>query len=98
MARESPKQGIDSQMKRYMVIETFGPGGKAKIYERFHQKGRMLPPGLTYIDSWLTGDGGRCFQLMETDDRSLFAAWTKNWDDLVEFEIVELGEKPQKDG
>jgi hypothetical protein len=84
-------------MKRYMVIETFVPGGKVKIYERFHQKGRMLPVGLTYIDSWLTADGERCFQLMETDDRALFAVWTEQWSDLVEFEIVELGDKPQKD-
>jgi hypothetical protein len=57
----------------------------------------MLPFGLNYIDSWITGDGDRCFQLMETDDRSLFAAWTENWKDLVKFEIVEPGEKPQKD-
>jgi hypothetical protein len=84
-------------MKRYMVIETFVPGGKAKIYERFHQKGRMLPEGLTYIDSWLTGDGERCFQLMETNDRTLFAVWAEQWDDLVKFEIVELGDKPQTD-
>jgi hypothetical protein len=84
-------------MKRYMVIETFVSGGKAKIYERFHQKGRMLPVGLTYIDSWLTGDGERCFQLMETDDRTLFAVWAERWNDLVKFEIVELGDKPQKD-
>ncbi len=83
-------------MKSYMVIETFVPGGKAKIYERFHERGRMLPPGLTYIDSWLAADGKRCFQLMETEDRSLFSAWTEHWNDLVEFEIVELGEKPQK--
>jgi hypothetical protein len=84
-------------MKRYMVIETFVPGGKAKIYERFHEKGRMLPAGLAYIDSWLTSDGERCFQLMETEDRSLFAAWTGRWNDLVEFEIVELGDKPKND-
>jgi len=73
------------------------PDGRVKIYERFHQKGRMLPLGLTYIDSWLTCDGDRCFQLMETDDRSLFKIWTENWNDLVKFEIVELGEKPQRD-
>jgi hypothetical protein len=52
---------------------------------------------LTYIDSWLTADGQRCFQIMETDDHSLFSAWTEHWNDLVKFEIVELGERPQKD-
>jgi len=92
--RRSSTLGIHSQMKRYMVVETFVPGGKEKIYERFRERGRMLPVGLTYVDSWLTRDGGRCFQLMESDDFSLFEIWSKHWSDLVQFEIVELGEKP----
>jgi hypothetical protein len=83
-------------MTQYMVIETFLPGSKAKIYERFHAKGRMLPDGLIYINSWLEKDGDRCFQLMETDDPSLFQTWIKNWQDLTAFEIVEIGEKPKK--
>ena len=85
------------RIKRYMVIEHFTPGTKARIYERFHQKGRMLPEGLIYIDSWLEKDGHRCFQLMETSDRSLFEAWVDCWKDLVRFEIIELGEKPNKE-
>ncbi len=84
-------------LKRYMVIERFRPGAKTRVYERFHQKGRMLPAGLTYLDSWLEKDGARCFQLMETRDPGLFAEWTRHWVDLVRFEIVELGEKPAKD-
>lgn len=81
-------------MKQYMVIESFLPSCKDKVYERFHQKGRMLPEGLAYLDSWLASDGDRCFQLMETDDPSLFQAWSEHWKDLVTMEIVELGEKP----
>jgi uncharacterized protein DUF3303 len=81
-------------MKRYMVIEHFAPGMKGKVYERFDQKGRMLPEGLKYIDSWLEQDGDRCFQLMETDDPSYFDRWIENWKDLVGFEIIALGEKP----
>ena len=80
-----------------MVIEHFAPGAKRKIYERFHEKGRMLPEGLLYVDSWLEKDGDRCFQLMETSDRSLFDAWIDHWKDLVQFEIIELGEKPKKE-
>jgi hypothetical protein len=71
----------------YMVIERYlaGPG---PVYERAASRGRMLPAGLTYIDSWVVaGDLDRCFQLMETDDRDLFDAWTRRWRDLVEFEI-----------
>jgi hypothetical protein len=78
-----------------MVIETFRPGCKAKIYERFHQKGRMMPDGLTYVNSWLEKDGARCFQLMEADDPALFQVWFDHWKDLMEIEIVELGEKPK---
>jgi hypothetical protein len=81
-------------MKRYMVIEQFVPGAKDKVYERFREQGRMLPDGLVYVDSWLEKDGDRCFQLMETSDPSLFDRWTKSWNDLVRFEIIELGEKP----
>ena len=80
-----------------MVIEHFAPGAKVRIYERFHQKGRMLPSGLVYIDSWLEKDGDRCFQLMETSDPSLFDAWIDAWTDLIRFEIIELGEKPKKE-
>ena len=82
-------------MKQYMVVETFLPGCKEKVYQRFHEQGRMLPDGLTYVSSWLEKDGDRCFQLMETEDRSLFEVWSEHWKDLVAMEIVELGEKPK---
>jgi hypothetical protein len=81
-------------MRQYMVIETFLPGCKERVYARLEQKGRMLPEGLAYINSWLEKDGDRCFQLMETDDPSLFQQWINCWNDLVEFEIIEIGEKP----
>jgi hypothetical protein len=71
----------------YMVIERYlaGPG---PVYERAASHGRMLPAGLTYIDSWVA-DGAldRCFQLMETDDPALFDVWTQRWRDLVEFQV-----------
>ena len=35
----------------------------------------MAPDGLYYVDSWVTTDGARCFQVMECDDRSLLDAW-----------------------
>jgi hypothetical protein len=86
-----------SNVKQYMVIERFAPGRKAEVYERFHQKGRMLPDGLTYLDSWLEKDGDRCFQLMETDNPALFEVWKRRWNDLVSIEVIELGAKPSKD-
>ena len=72
---------------RYMVIETFTQGARP-VYERARNRGRMLPEGLEYVESWVTEGLGGCFQLMETDDPALFEAWTARWADLAEFEIV----------
>jgi hypothetical protein len=73
----------------YMVIEKYrhGPG---PVYQRAAERGRMLPDGLRYVDSWVVDDGGldRCFQLMETDDPGLFGSWREQWADLTEFEIL----------
>lgn len=79
---------------KYMVIETFKPGKTPDVYQRFQVKGRMLPPGLEYLDSWLEENGHRCFQLMETEQSELFDEWFRHWQDLVEFEVVPLGAKP----
>jgi hypothetical protein len=81
---------------QYMVIERFLPGCRDRAYQRFHEKGRLLPPGLIYLNSWLEQDGDRCFQLMETDDPSLFEVWLENWKDLLTMEVVELGDKPRR--
>lgn len=74
----------------YIVIEHFKNRSNAKaVYERFKQKGRMLPSGLKYVDSWTESQNfERCFQLMECDDSSIFEEWTVNWQDLIDFEIL----------
>jgi hypothetical protein len=73
---------------RYGVIEIYkeGPG---PVYARATERGRMMPPGLEYLESWIDERSlDRCFQLMETEDSSLFDQWIREWSDLVEFEIV----------
>ena len=70
-----------------MVVERFLQG-TAPVYQRFAERGRLLPEGLRYLDSWVDQNGGRCFQLMETDAPELFEEWTRLWADLVSFEIV----------
>src|SRR3954453_8360353 len=54
----------------YMVVETY-TNGPEPIYRRAAERGRMLPAGLRYLESWVVDDDAldRCFQLMETDDR-----------------------------
>ena len=76
---------------RYMVIETF-PGTAPAVYARAAEQGRMLPDGLEYVDSWVDESLGRCFQLMETDDVTLFQRWIADWHDVVEFEVVPVVE------
>lgn len=75
-------------MSLFMVVETFRPGKVQALYQRFAEKGRMLPDGVTYVNSWIDHDVTRCFQLMECDDPSLLREWASRWDDLAEFEIV----------
>jgi hypothetical protein len=72
----------------FMVVERFRDGDAAAVYRRFRERGRMLPEGLRYVDSWVSSDLARCFQLMECDDAALFERWIACWQDLVEFEVV----------
>ena len=72
----------------YMVIERFRNRDAAAVYRRFREKGRLLPDGLRYVDSWVETNFDRCFQLMECDDVLLFQQWIAHWHDLVDFEIV----------
>jgi Domain of unknown function (DUF3303) len=81
---------------KFMVIEMFRPGSKNAVYARYEAKGRMLPDGLHYIDSWVSEDETRCFQLMETDDAGLINVWIENWSDLIDFEVVAVRDSPTK--
>ncbi|MGH6641948.1 DUF3303 domain-containing protein [Hypericibacter sp.] len=71
-----------------MVIEKFRDQNVKAVYRHFRDKGRMMPEGLTFVNSWVTADVGRCFQLMECDDVTLLQRWVAEWSHLVEFEIV----------
>jgi hypothetical protein len=70
----------------YMIIERFKDA--PAVYRRLHEKGRMMPEGLEYVSSWIAVDLKICWQLMRTEDQSLFQRWIDNWKDLVDFEIV----------
>ena len=74
----------------FMVIEHFKNRDAAPVYKRFREQGRMAPEGLKYIDSWIETNFDKCFQLMECDDPELFQEWIANWQDLVDFEVIEV--------
>ena len=72
----------------FMVIEHFRPGQAPEVYRRFRERGRMAPEGVRYISSWVDFGFQRCFQVMEAEQEQDLQAWTSNWADLVDFEIV----------
>lgn len=72
----------------YMVVERFKPGMAEEIYRRARERGRQLPPGLEYIESWVDLPYSKCFQLMRSEDPRLFEQWVAAWNDLVDFEIT----------
>ncbi len=72
----------------FMVIERFKNQDARAVYRRFQEKGRMMPEGLKYVDSWVEPNFDRCFQLMKCDDLRLFQEWLLQWQDLGQFEII----------
>jgi hypothetical protein len=59
----------------FMVIERFKDNDMLPVYRRLRDKGRVMPEGLKYIDSWIEPSFARCFQLMECDDLRLLQQW-----------------------
>jgi uncharacterized protein DUF3303 len=72
----------------FMVIEHYRPGVAPAVYRRFRERGRMAPDGVRYVMSWVDLEFRRCFQVMEAEDEAMLEQWTRNWSDLVEFEVV----------
>jgi hypothetical protein len=70
----------------YIIVETFKDS--VSVYRRFRDRGRLAPDGLDYINSWVTPDLRRCYQVMECSDRRLLDQWLAQWNDLVDFEVV----------
>ena len=70
-----------------MIVENFRNGDSTPVYARFRENGRLAPDGLRYVNSWVTRDRARCYQVMECDDRALLDTWMAAWADLVEFEV-----------
>jgi hypothetical protein len=71
----------------YMVVEHFKNNDAVSVYRRFRDRGRMVPAGVVYVSSWVDDKIERCYQLMETNDRTLLDRWMANWSDLIEFEV-----------
>ena len=83
-----PHMGDDGRPTTlYMIVEHFKNKDAVPVYRRFRDSGRMQPEGLLYVASWVDDKFERCYQLMETHDRSLLDEWMAKWSDLMEFEV-----------
>ena len=72
-----------------MVIERFRDNDMTPTYRAVRERGRSLPEGLKYVDSWVEPNFSRCFQLMECDDPRLFQEWILQWRGFgTTFEII----------
>jgi hypothetical protein len=72
----------------FMIIEKFHKEKVKALYERFDKKGRMLPPGVIYVNSWINESVTVCYQLMESDSAEKINEWIQNWNDVADFEVV----------
>ena len=73
----------------FMVVERFEGNDMVPVYQRLEERGRQLPEGLSYVDSWIEANFGRCFQLMECTDARLLQEWVMGWRGTgTTFEIV----------
>ena len=71
----------------FMIVEDFR-GDPAPVYRRFRDRGRLAPDGLRYVNSWVTRDLQRCYQVMECDDPGLVQQWIERWNDIADFEVI----------
>ncbi|HTN49009.1 MAG TPA: DUF3303 family protein [Burkholderiaceae bacterium] len=74
----------------FLVIERFRGSNPTPVYRRFRESGRMMPPGVAYVGSWVTADLASCYQVMDCDTRAALDEWIGRWSDLVDFEVVSV--------
>ena len=73
---------------QYMIIEKFHTGKVKAMYQRFEERGRMLPEGVIYINSWINETVTVCYQVMESESPEKIQEWISQWNDLVDFEVI----------
>lgn len=54
----------------YIVIEKYK--NKEEVYRRFREKGRMMPEGVSYVNSWVTADGSTCYLVNEAKVKNFY--------------------------
>ena len=73
-------------MQGDIVIEKYK--NKEAVYKRFREKGRMMPEGVSYVNSWVSEDGNTCYQINEAQNEELLYEWSSNWNDVTDFAFI----------
>ena len=72
----------------YMIVETFRQNKVKELYKRFEEKGRQLPTGVHYVNSWINEEVTTCYQVMESDSEEKINKWIQHWNDLADFKVI----------
>lgn len=72
----------------YLIIEKFYPEKLKALYQRFDEKGRMLPEGVVYISSWIDEPVETCYQIMESESWEKLEEWMENWKGYADFTVI----------
>ena len=88
--------GVLGYTMLYLLKTRFlhGPG---PVYERAAARGRMLPEGVRFIDSWIVDDVSLdvCYEVVESADRALLDVWISRWADLIAGEVMPVIRSPE---
>ena len=79
---------MKAHKRTYLIIEKFYPEKRKALYERFNSAGRLLPDGVTYINSWIDEPVETCYQIMESESKEKLMEWMSHWKDFAEFTII----------
>jgi hypothetical protein len=75
---------------QFMVSWTFTPDAANAAIERFAETGGLPPDGVKMLGRWHDTAANRGWAVAEADDTAAMGKWTRQWNDLLEFEIVPL--------
>lgn len=73
---------------KYITTWIYEPSNVEAITERFKKTGGQPPEGVTMLGRWFDVAGGRGFALTESTDPIAMSKWTRDWSDLMSFEVT----------
>ena len=72
----------------FLIIEKFKEDKVNALYLRLEEKGRLLSPGIQYVNSWIDMDITTCYQIMKAKSIGQVQEWLFQWQEFADFEII----------